>query len=363
MGTESRISGTAVTSKRTSRFSAEADLERLLFEDPTGFSFFQAMRLLLRLHPERARVGQWADPAHELARFSASTSLGFPASEIESLTAPGGSQSAASGPPHMVVNFFGLTGPQGVMPHVYSEHAGTRARVRDTASRDFFDIFNHRAISLLYRAWEKQKAAIVHESGGEDRLFDHLLDLGGVGTAGLRGRIPIPDEVAAFYSGLLANHTRSADGLSRLVGDYFEVPASVEQFVGEWRRVDHGGQSTMGADDDAGRLGFGVLGDAVWDPQARVRLRLGPLTRAQFNSFIPGGSAYQTLRSLARVYSDELVGVDAQLVLARREVPPCTLDVPRAGIGAGVPPALGRGTWLASRPLMRDPDETTLRLC
>lgn len=357
------MSDAAVTPERKSRFSAEADLERMLFEDPTGFSFFQAMRLLLRLHPERARVGQWADPSTEVARFSASTSLGFPASEIQSLTVPEGKDGAAPGPPQMLVNFFGLTGPQGVMPHVYTEHAGMRARVRDTASRDFFDIFNHRAISLLYRAWEKHKAAIVHESGGEDRLFDHLLDLGGVGTAGLRSRIPIRDEVAAFYSGLLANRTRSADGLSRLVGDYFDVQASVEQFIGEWRQVDHGGQCTMGADDDAGRLGFGVLGDAAWDPVARVRLRLGPLTRAQFNSFIPGGSAYQTLRSLARLYADEQVGVDAQLVLSRDEVPPCTLDVPRAGIGAAAPPALGRGTWLASRPLTRDPDETTLRLC
>jgi glycosyltransferase involved in cell wall biosynthesis len=56
--------------------------------------------------------------------------------------------------------------------------------------------------------------------------------------------------------------------------------ASVEQFVGEWRRVDETGQCTLGGDGAAGRLGLGVLGDVAWDPQARVRLRLGPLTRA-----------------------------------------------------------------------------------
>ncbi|MGQ0646590.1 MAG: type VI secretion system baseplate subunit TssG [Gemmatimonadaceae bacterium] len=335
-------------------------MKQALRDDPTAFSFYQAVRLLSRLYPERARVGTWSDPANELARFSASTSLGFPASEIQALTLP---DAGNPGPAHLLVNFFGLTGPQAILPHLYTEHAGNRARARDTAFRDFLDIFNHRAISLLFRAWEKHRVAVMHESGEEDRLFAHFLDLAGFGTAGFRGRLPIRDESVAFFSGLLANRVRSADGLARLVGDYFDVTASVEQFVGEWRHVDQGGQCTMGAEDDAGRLGFGVLGDAVWDPQARVRLRLGPLSRVQFESFCPGGSAYEALRTLAHVYADEQVGVDAQLVLARDEVAPCTLDVPRPGAKSTGTPALGRGTWLASRPLTRDPDETCLRLC
>jgi type VI secretion system protein ImpH len=171
----------------------------------------------------------------------------------------------------------------------------------------------------------------------------------------------VRDEAIAFYAGLLAVRTRPADGLARLVGDYFDVPATVEQFVGEWRRVDHAGQCTLGADGDAGSLGFGVIGDVAWDPQARVRLRLGPLTRAQFDAFLPGGAEHEALRALARLYADEQVGVDAQLVLARHDVPPVVLG-PQAGT-APKPGPLGRGTWLTSRAPMRDPDDTTLRLC
>ncbi len=107
-----------------------------------------------------------------------------------------------------------------------------------------------------------------------------------------------------------------------------------------------------GLEGEAGRLGFGVIGDAVWDPQARVRLRLGPLTREQFESFIPGGSAHEALRALARLYADDIVGVDAQLVLTRREVTPCVLDIPGSTPGARRGPGLGRGTWLASRPAL-----------
>lgn len=336
-------------------------LEAVLRAEPTAFSFFQAVRLLSRLRPDRDAVGGWGDPAAEVVRFAASTSLGFPVSEIQTLSLPeGGTESAQA---HMMVNFMGLTGPQGVLPHLYTEHAATRARVRDTAFRDFLDLFNHRLLSLFYLAWEKHRASVVQEVGAEDRLQDHLLDLGGLGTTELRRRLPVPDDVLAYYGGLLAMRARPADGLERLIGDYFDVPTRIEQFVGEWRHVDGDGQCALGADGDAGRLGFGIVGDEAWDPQARVQLRLGPLTRAQFDAFLPGGSAHAPLCALARLYADDQVGVDAQLVLARAEVPACTLGGPGATMGGAGPPALGRGTWLASRPLDRDPDETKLRLC
>ncbi len=352
-----------MSDEASTRLSGEAAIERAIREEPTAFSFFQALRLLSRLHPDRARVGRWADPSSEIARLSASTSLAFPASEIQQFDIDDKSYTPNAAPPRMTVNFFGLTGPQGILPHAYSEHASARARVRDTAFRDFLDIFNHRAISLLFRAWEKNQVAVSHEAGIEDQVFTHLLDLAGHGTPGTRHRLPMGDEVMAFFSGALAIRARPAVGLARVISDYFGVPATVEQFVGDWRPLDEGGQCELGADGAAGQLGFGVLGDAGWDPQSRVRLRLGPLSREQFDSFVPGGSSHEELRALARLYADDIVGVDAQLVLSRKEVLPCLLDVPKKDADRAHAPRLGRGTWLASRPLSRDPDETTLRLC
>jgi predicted component of type VI protein secretion system len=92
-------------------------------------------------------------------------------------------------------------------------------------------------------------------SRAEDHLYEHLLDLVGMGSGGLQNRLPIRDEAVAFYSGLLSVRSRPADGLARLVGDYFDVPATVEQFVGEWRRLESGGQCALGEEGNAGRLG------------------------------------------------------------------------------------------------------------
>jgi type VI secretion system protein ImpH len=350
----------AVAYKRAATPAPDGRLERMLREEPTAFSFFQAVRMLSRLHATRAPVGGWADPSAEVVRFSASTSLGFPASEIQTLTMPEESRNGADAPALMTVNFLGLTGPQGVLPHLYTEQAAALARGRDTALRDFLDLFNHRVLSLFYRAWKSHQPAVLQEEGGDDRLHGHLLDLAGLGTEGMHGRLPVPDSALAFYAGVLSLRARPADGLARLVGDYFDVPATVEQFVGEWRHVDARGQCTLDGDDDAGRLGFGVLGNAAWDAQARVRLRLGPLSRAQYDAFLPGGDAHEALCALVQLYAADEVGVDAQLVLARGDVPPCVLGPARDG---RAPPKLGRGTWLASRPLGRDPDETALRLC
>ena len=211
------------------RPAPNAALERALRDEPTAFSFFQAVRLLSQLRPTRSAVGGWADPASETVRFSASTSLGFPASEIQSLVMPDEDDAA---PGRMTVNFLGLTGPQGVLPHFYTEQAGALARAKDTAFRDFLDLFNHRVLSLFYRAWKSHRAPVLQEEGAEDRVHDHMLDVAGVGTAGLRGRLPLPDATLAFYAGLLALRVRPADGLARLIGDYFDVAADVEQFVG-----------------------------------------------------------------------------------------------------------------------------------
>jgi type VI secretion system protein ImpH len=371
VGAEGRVSDAAVSAGAPpARYAPPApsaedarDRERLLRalrEEPTSFAFVQAVRLLARLSPERAPVGGWANPGDEVARFAVNHSLGFPPNEIQALALPPASGGDAAAPAHLTVNFLGLTGPQGVLPHVYTEHAAARARARDTAFRDFLDLFHHRALSLFYRAWERSHFAAAYESRGEDRLYAHLLDLAGLGTAGLRDRLPARDEALAFYAGLLGARARSADGLARLAADYFGVPAAVEQFVGEWRRVDAGGQCALGDDGDCGRLGFGVIGDAAWDAQARVRLRLGPLTRAQVDAFLPGGDAHAPLAALARLYADDQVGVDVQLVLLRDAVAGCTLGTPAPADGA---PRLGRGSWLASRPMARDPDDTVLALC
>ena len=162
--------------------------------------------------------------------------MAFPASQIQELERP------ADGPARMRVNFMGLTGPSGVLPLMYSELVIDRLRARDRTMRDFFDIFNHRMISLFYQAWEKYRFTIPYERGERDRFSHHLLALLGLGTPGLQDRQDVSDDSLLFYAGLLSLHARSATALRQVLADYFDVPVEIEQFVGAWYPLDRESQ-------------------------------------------------------------------------------------------------------------------------
>jgi type VI secretion system protein ImpH len=328
-----------------------SELAEMLYRAPYRFDFFQAVRLLERIAPTRKPVGQFVKPYAEAVHFGAHPSLAFPASQIQSLTPREGK------PPFMEVNFMGLSGPLGLLPHAYTELLMERIRQKDGTLRDFLDLFHHRMISLFYQAWEKYRFTIAYERGERDRFSHHLLDLIGLGTPGLQNRQEVPDDSLIYYSGLLSMNTRSATALEQILRDYFEVPVEVEQFIGAWYPMDQENQCHIGEESGySEQLGWGaVAGDEIWDHQSRIRLRVGPLTFAQYRDFLPGGSARRALGAIARFFSRGEFDVEVQLVLDRCEVPPCELNQDEE---AG--PRLGWSTWMKSAPLVRDPDDTVL---
>ena len=331
-----------------------------LLDDPRSFDFFQAVALLEQLRPERQPVGRFGDPGEEVVRFATPTSVAFPPSEIAALE-----DGAEGGPARMTVNFFGLTGPQGVLPLDYSLYAAARARAGDRTMKEFLGLFEHRIISLFYRAWTRSHAAVRFQGeaadvpgeapAAPDSLTAQLLAIVGLDAPGLAHRLAIPDESLVYYAGLFSMPSRSAAALEQLVSDYFDVPCEVEQFVGAWYPLERSAQTALGSDD--GFLGGGaVAGDEVWDQQGRVRVRIGPLTRRRYDEFLPGGQLHEALRALTRFFANDQFDFEIQLVLARDEAPPCRLDADTD------PLPLGWCTWLRTTPLERDPDDALFAL-
>lgn len=397
MGTQSRLEAASLTPDATGTRpdaapepgSREA-LLALLQDEPWSFEFFKAVHLLERLHEGRSPIGTFGDPSTEAVRFRANADPSFPASEIQALEPGGrplGRRSRAiqavtdedlaavrshAPPLEMTVNFMGLTGPSGVLPLAYSHHLRARLRAGDAGIKEFLDLFNHRIVSLFYRAWLRSHLAASYEAAREedaaagrsgqaarDRITPRLHEIAGLGSPAVAERLPVPAQSLVFYGGLLALQTRPAAGLEQLLRDYFDVPVTVEQFVGAWYALDPETQTSVGGSLDAsGQLGLGaVAGDEVWDPQARARLRIGPLSRARYDEFLPTGSAYPALLAIARFYANDQVDFEVQLVLERDEVPGCVLGAD----GDGAAP-LGWVTWLRTKPMERDPDETVLAL-
>ena len=104
-------------------------LEQQLRSEPWTFDFFQAMRLLMLMQPDRHAVGEFWPPRSEAVRLGTYPSLSFPASQIQALTWSVGTQ------PFLQVNFMGLVGTLGVLPVPYTELVLERRRLRDTRGR------------------------------------------------------------------------------------------------------------------------------------------------------------------------------------------------------------------------------------
>lgn len=325
-------------------------LIKLFFDEAYGFDFFQAVRLLERIDQERQPIGRDGRPLREAVRFRTHVSLDFPASQIHQL------QANPDQPPQLIVNFMGLTGPLGVLPHPYTELLMERTRYQDTALWEFLDLFNHRLISFLYRAWEKPRFAVAYERNDEDRFTEYLFGIIGFGTNGLRSRLDLADEGLLYYGGLVAQRPHSASAAEAILADYFGVPASLEPFTGQWLQLDAENLSRLGRANS--QLGIDTLaGSRVWDYQSKFRLRLGPLTLQDFVEFLPIGSAFKPAAQFTRLLAGMEFDFDMQLTLKAKEVPGCVLTT-----RARRRPMLGWTTWLKTQEFAADDSQVILNV-
>jgi len=336
-----------------------APLEQMLFQEPFRFDFFQAVRLLERLDEGHEPVGRDTRPGHEAVRFVARLGLSFPSSSIHDLRrAVVDRDLAPPGTPIMTVAFMGLTGPMGVLPTFYTEKLIEEFLRCRRVKRDsipplaaFLDLFNHRLVSLFYRAWDKYHPFSAWDQGVREPLDRAVFSLAGLQLPATRERAPIAGEALLFYAGLFASRHRHAAGLEDLLKGYFGEPVEVIQFVGRWLSLGPGDQSRLGARGVNNQVRVNLsLGSRVWDERGKFRLRVGPLTFERYTELLPGRPAFRAMVKMARLYIGPEYEFDVQLVLRAQDVPHC-----RLGAGAACP-QVRRTSWLMSRPASHDVD-------
>ena len=213
---------------------------------------------------------------------------------------------------------MGLTGPSGVLPRHYyrvSYKIECDARAPEKhALRDWLDLFNHRLVSLFYRAWEKYRFYDPFERGeydGPRAGSVHELplqpDRAGIPafaraaarhrprhrrrtTASPKDRVlaRIEDLVLLHFSGMLGHRPRCAVALEAMVQDYFQVPARIDQFQGQWLQLEPPNRTHLDGELGNNQLGVSaVAGDQRLGPAEQVSVRLGPMTYAQFTELLP----------------------------------------------------------------------------
>lgn len=252
-------------------------------KQPLGTFYREVWRTERQLEHDRTeyhRVGQDGWPEKELVRFRTSQHMGYAGRDVVERKVrrlPGGLQAA-----ELTVDCMGLTGARGALPPHYSELVLSQLKHKAPAMRDFFDLFNHRLVSLFYRSWEKTQPAIHQERAGED-VFTHIL----------KALTGADENWEIYYGGALGRSTRSAATIRAALSDLAGMPVQIRTLQGGWVSVATEDQSRLPRaghpEGQYARLGDAMLGSKAWMADKGADIVFYPKNRDQLRSILPGG--------------------------------------------------------------------------
>jgi type VI secretion system protein ImpH len=344
-------------------------VSELLFARYGAFNVFQLLRLLQWRDRTRAqRAAQPAAPERQL-RFRADLSAAFPGREISAIkrTTPRvdtlGEPPYQRQPGHEVVEIstpnYCVASALGPLPEPYVEWMRDLQRLRHHAMRDFIDLFNQRIHALRYDLKASLTPGLNHAPPQDTRQAYYLACLMGLGQPELAAQVPLGERVWLGLAGLLANQRRSVAALRQVLALYLGAPVEIEQQAGAWQPIEDDDRIALGRANHA--LGAGaVLGQRVWDQQARIRVVAGPLPFERFARLLPPapnaapGAGFARFAALLRLLLDRLCDCEVRLHVQPDSVPAAVLTA-QPGAQPGL--RLGQTAWL--QPDRRAADRST----
>lgn len=294
---------------------APEPLSQTLRERPQGFELLQALLILEHENRKATSLGCGSVPQNEAVRLRGPLTPVFAVAQVEKL-----SHDAADPRPILSTPVFGLGGPDGPLPYAFQEWLQQRAVARDHAPAEFLDLFQHRLLSLLYRALRKHRIAFGFARPEASQVHRQLRALSGLLPQGLHERQGLPDAVLLARTALLAGGRRSLAGFVSIVRHHFGLPLSIAPYTGAWCEIPPGSRSVLGRGRRNLSLGrTAIAGKHIWDEHAGITLTFSPLSQAQADSLLPGADVHGQLADLAALYFGP--DLDCRLVLEIKGAP------------------------------------------
>jgi len=305
-----------------------AELRKYLLDHAPEFSFYQAILWTQLLHKDAAPVGHEGPADDECVRLRPSVSLSFPPSDVEEASLLEDLDKV-----RITNTFLGLYGSDSPLPYAYSEHiTQISAEPFGERVRTFLDIFHHRLLSLLFRAWKKYRpsadAAVALETLHRRALsfigYNHNLGLGG-------DTFPRLSEMR-----LQALRHRSVVGLQFLLKKRLGYGIEIQQLLCRVVAIPEDQRTRLGASNSV--LGSSlVVGERITD-RNKIRLEVEARDYQMFRRLLPGKSDYLNIEEVMASYPRAPIDYEVEVKLAPPKVPAWELgsrDLP-----------LGQGIWL-----------------
>jgi type VI secretion system protein ImpH len=321
-----------------------------LRREPWKFGFTTLMRRLGAVHSNQPRIGLASRPQQEHFRLGQTAALTFAPREIAEVALPFdegessgvGAQRARKGnnPTVPTVRLYGLgmLGPNGPLPLHYTEWVRDRAEnYNDGTLGDFLDIFHHRYLTHMYRAWAQSQSAAGLDRPDDETFSRYVARLTGHDPLEIRKSV-LPSHARMAASTHLTREARNPDGLAGTLARYFAVPVQLQEFVMHWIRIDEDDQTRLGKPHTSSVMGMGAIaGEVVADRQNKFRLVLGPLSLEQYLRFTPQGKDLPLLVEWVRGFIGYEFVWEVELRVRNDSTPPARLEDKER---------LGWSTWL-----------------
>ncbi|MET0207719.1 MAG: type VI secretion system baseplate subunit TssG [Burkholderiaceae bacterium] len=348
------------------------DLLVRLRETPWKFGFTALMRRLGAVHTAQPRIGLATRPQHERFRLGQTAALTFAPREIAEAVLPGEADEPVvpggtaprfgNNPAYPMVRLYGLglLGPNGPLPLHYTELVRERTENHnDSTLADFLDIFHHRYLTHMYRAWAQSQAAAGLDRADDETFSRYIAQLTGHDPLEIRDSV-LPDHARMAASTHLAREARNPDGLAQTLARFFAVSVQLQEFVMHWIRIDDSDQSRLGQPHTSSVMGLGAIaGEVVPDRQNKFRLVLGPLHLDQYLRFTPQGRDLPLLVEWVRGFVGYEFVWEVELRVRNDSAPPARLDdAEKLGwstwLGGSEAAGVGQATRPAGGPLALD---------
>jgi type VI secretion system protein ImpH len=322
-------------------------------KDIKHYHFFAVMRLLESV--SATRFGDSKSASEDPLYLGQNPHITFASSMLDSIR-----KSPQTSHQWLDVNFFGLLGPNGPMPLMMSEDITRLKRKKKQQISDFLNIFHHRLLSLLYRAWANKEPSIQRDTNVNHGI-NHKINnyeryigsLAGYGLPALRKRDTMPDYGKFGHVAYLAGQSKHKQGLESMLYQLFNVPANIEEFIGEWLSIGKEHQCQLRESHYAKQLGVNAtLGKNSWQCQYKFKVLLGPMHYDDYLLFLPDQPKIKTVNSVIKNYVGLEFDWEITLLLIKSSIPCTTLG--QSGL-------LGWTAWSTSSPQKSYNDENTDR--
>lgn len=288
-------------------------------------AFHELVRVLEALPQmqDAVAVGHQGPARREGVRFAPALDFSFGASEVDAITCD-----EETGQFTVVSRFFGLYGTPSPLPANYTEQL--LYDDPDGRLRAFFDLFNHRLISLRHRAWCKYRHSVQFDGRGTDKMSHRMRILAHLDQLGE------PIQLLAF-AGLLQQQPLSEASFEQVLNAALDVPITVKSCHVRWIQVPSQQRNRLGtATSTLG--GLCALGGQMKSRATTFQVHVGPLSHKDFKSFLPNGRRRKALCDLIdRLNADQL---DCEIAV---EIEPDAIEPTWLGEASQ---SLGSNTWL-----------------